>query len=614
MWTHFPTSEEKERYPGLQALVQSHMVHGHCAQCQTKDGQCRWGFPLPAVPHTVQLPNGKWVTRRGPADSCISAYHPAVLLRTRCHANCNCTNGTASIGYLFKYPFKGDASIRACLADLDDSEGPRDEILRFQTMRVVSASEAIFRLLEYPIAMVTPAVRSIKVLLPSNKYVYRRAGVTAEEARERFHSDVDRWFARPPACEQVPFRTYFEAYIVAPKPPSRCPHHLDNYGAFVSLRQRKATLVHVGTAPFNAPQWHTRLLLLQQDCLARSWREVRTVDNVVCESFSEATNALGLLDTHQAAVATIADELTSILHTPVRARVLFFMVLKHFKCDPVDLLDTFLEDLTEADWIGPQARTTVIADLHRRLLAQQSSVAQYGFDVPVLECAHAADDISDAADVPDCSTLQPDQRAIFECVSAHLSQGTPQAPLFVHVEGEPGGGKSFLLHALLVHARTLGRLCLPAAFPAKVARKFPGGQTAHFWLALSPSTLGETITLHAEAPSTSPHSDTKQQAVGRRLKDARLIFVDEVTMMRGDELDAVVAKLEELCFRGAFMIVGNCAQLGTVMPGADDATLIASAIVNAQTFGRFEHYRLTGQMCMSDSELRDAVHSVGYGT
>jgi hypothetical protein len=105
-----------------------------------------------------------------------------------------------------------------------------------------------------------------------------------------------------------------------------------------------------------------------------------------------------------------------------------------------------------------------------------------------------------------------------------------------------------------------------------------------------------------------------QQAAGRRIRDANFIFVDKVTMMRAAELDAIVSKLDELCFRGVFMIVGNCAQLGAVLPGADDSTLIASAIVNADTFKRFKHFRLTGQMRMVDSELRDAVHSVGYST
>jgi hypothetical protein len=93
------------------------------------------------------------------------------------------------------------------------------------------------------------------------------------------------------------------------------------------------------------------------------------------------------------------------------------------------------------------------------------------------------------------------------------------------------------------HARPLSRLCLPAAFPAKVARKFPGAQTAHFWLGLAPSTVGEAVTLHVEAPGPDPTTDSKAQRIGRRLRDARLIFVDEVTMMRADELDAIVAKL-----------------------------------------------------------------------
>jgi hypothetical protein len=113
----------------------------------------------------LQMPDGRWQTRRGSADAFIAAYHPGILSRIQAHANLNCTNGTASIAYLFKYPFKGDPTIRACLAELNDNEAAPDEIRVFQTMRVVSTSEAVFRLLEYPIAMVTPAVHSVKVLL-----------------------------------------------------------------------------------------------------------------------------------------------------------------------------------------------------------------------------------------------------------------------------------------------------------------------------------------------------------------------------------------------------------------------------------------------------------------
>jgi hypothetical protein len=40
-------------------------------------------------------------------------------------------------------------------------------------------------------------------------------------------------------------------------------------------------------------------------------------------------------------------------------------------------------------------------------------------------------------------------------------------------------------------------------------------------------------------------------------------------------------------------------------------TLIASAIVNTNTLKRFQHFRLTGQMRMTDSGLRNAARSVG---
>jgi hypothetical protein len=333
------------------------------------------------------------------------------------------------------------------------------------------------------------------------------------------------------------------------------------------------------------------------------------VDGVLHPSFSEATNARGLLDDQGAAVATIADELASFLHTPVRARVLFLLVLQHFVCEPINLLDTFLDDLTEVDWAGAEAHTKVVADLHRGLVAQQSSVQITGLmclpwmpNTPLTPLLMLMEYLT----YPRCNQTSVQ---FFCWVIQHLSQAMPQTAEFVQVEGEPGGGKSFLLQTLLLHARSLGCSCLPAAFPAKVAqvaRNFPCGQTAHFWLALSPSALGEDITLHAVAPSASPQSDTKQQAAGGRLRDARLIFIDKVTMMRAAELDAVVAKLDELGFGGVFMIVGNCAHLSAVLPSADEATILASAIVNAITFRRFQHFRLTGQMRMTDSDLREA--------
>lgn len=64
---------------------------------------------------------------------------------------------------------------------------------------------------------------------------------------------------------------------------------------------------------------------------------------------------------------------------------------------------------------------------------------------------------------------------------------------------------------------------------------------------------------------------------------------------------------------GAFLIVGNCAQLGPVLRGLGLSDQIHHCIVRAGTFGQFEHFRLNGQMRCKDPELRAALHAIGYG-
>jgi hypothetical protein len=246
----------------------------------------------------------------------------------------------------------------------------------------------------------------------------------------------------------------------------------------------------------------------------------------------------------------------------------FMQVMKNFQCNPPDLLAIFLHHLIEADWQGPDAAIHVIRDLHQRLQAENRSIAEFEFNIPptIPNNDHDVYVNSTAARAPHAfdveqANLQPDQQAVFDTVASHLELDMPNRPLYVHVEGEPGGGKTYLLNVLLSYSRSIGRLTLPAAFPAKVARKFPGGQTAHHWFALSPSRVGDHVGVRAKRPSDTPERDTQPQRVGRQLQQARLIFIDEITMMRADELDALVQKLDELSFTGTKLQTASCLQL-----------------------------------------------------
>lgn len=252
----------------------------------------------------------------------------------------------------------------------------------------------------------------------------------------------------------------------------------------------------------------------------------------------------------------------------------------------------------------------MLCDLQRRLETLNKSLEDFGIAVPELPDNERPAITS--AYLPHNVTLQPDQQEVFDAIDVHLRQPNPAEPLFVQLEGEPGGGKSFVLNVLINHARSLGHNVIACAFPAKVALKFEGGQTIHHHLGLRPSNVGDEVSVDLEAPTASGARNAAQRRADAILR-ARLICADEITMMRSDELDAIVDKLTQLGFKGVFNITGNSAQLGPVMPGKGIAEQIAYNSKNARNWDRFKHMRLTGQQRCKDDELRQAIHDIGYG-
>lgn len=104
-------------------------------------------------------------------------------------------------------------------------------------------------------------------------------------------------------------------------------------------------------------------------------------------------------------------------------------------------------------------------------------------------------------------------------------------------------------------------------------------------------------------------------AYGKLVQDAALITIDEVTMMKAAELDAIVAKLDDLSFQGALIIAGNCEQLGPVLPGIDMHKHSSYALPAASSFNtRFCHAPLRSQQRVQDQQLLDMVRAIGNGT
>ena len=341
MWTHLPTADDERRYPGLTALVTKYMIHEHTERCGGLKSPCRWGFPHAPVEHTHRTADGKWVTWRRVGDEWVASYHPRVLIRIRRHANWIVTCGTASIGYLLKYPLKGDTSLRAAITTAYEErdaapEGERrkiDEVKITQTNRCVSASEAFYRLMGYRMVEQFPPVQTIKVTLPENRCTFGSKDTAAQQLRDMV-TDAERYFQRPAALHDVDMRTYYERYSIARKAPKRRAYFADGAGTFVSERA-KPVLLNIVPAKFNSKGFYARMLLMQPDSFPCSWEDLRRVNvtnedgissTKLCDSYMEAARERGLLQDHKTAVNVLAEFLTTQLTTPTRARFLFVQV------------------------------------------------------------------------------------------------------------------------------------------------------------------------------------------------------------------------------------------------------------------------------------------------
>ena len=228
-------------------------------------------------------------------------------------------------------------------------------------------------------------------------------------------------------------------------------------------------------------------------------------------------------------------------------------VIEHFTCEAANLLDTFEDDMTEPEWRAngdAEARQRHLIELQSALDAEGRSLSNYEITAPP---AQPPDEpLVQPHFVNGSIHLNPDQQAPFDAAAAHLERDNPEGALLMHLEGEPGGGKTTFLNCLLNHARSRGRVCLPAAFPAKVARKFRGGQTAHYWLGMNSSKPGFEVTLGVAAPDDFSAGVTPaHRRRGARLLAAGLLFIDQITMMRAEQLDALVRLLLRIGFVGA---------------------------------------------------------------
>nr|XP_043620000.1 uncharacterized protein LOC122591834 [Erigeron canadensis] len=296
--------------------VTDYMLHGPCgpdakdASCMNM-GKCMKHFPKPFYQETTIDEDGYAVYRRRKTNNIVVKYkipldnrfvvpyNRYLLLKYDAHINVEWCNRSKAIKYLFKYLNKGPDRATIVFHDNLKEDGKTqstiitkvDEVKNYLDCRYLSPCEAVWHLFALDIHYCKPSVVKLTYHLPekhtltlhdseSLPALLRRPGIKDTMFTKWFELNRREKHARQYKYSEIP-----SEYVWVSK---------DKY--WEKRRRRKNTVGRIVYCHSAAgPRYYLRMLLNVVKG-PQSYKNLKTVNGRVCESFKEACYAYGLLN------------------------------------------------------------------------------------------------------------------------------------------------------------------------------------------------------------------------------------------------------------------------------------------------------------------------------
>ncbi|XP_073144594.1 uncharacterized protein [Henckelia pumila] len=623
---------QKEKNPRLFDLVVKHMMHGPCGHLNSKNscmiaGQCKSHYPRKFCERTVQGEDGYPIYWRRDDSQTVDArraklnnqwvvpYNPYLLMRYDCHINVEICSGLTAVKYLYKYIYKGHDKVAVHIAS-GNEVGTVDEIKNFQDARWVSAQEALWRIYEFELNEISPAVINLALHLPNKHcvtfwknqnldYVLRQEYNSKTMLTEFFHTCSVNAKAKTLLYIEFP-----EYYV------------WDNQSKSWHERKKRRVIGRINAAnPIEGERYYLRLLLSHVRGPI-SFDYLLMVNGNRYLSFKESAQKRGLLESDQSNFECMNKAVT--FQMPHALRRLFATILVY--CEPADvrsLWDTYFEAMSDdlQRQFHQNREFLVSKTLESINLILESMEKQIGgFDLPRISldipqsnekfCREIEEEKSiQISDDDYCAQfkLNVAQQEAFEQIMESVNMGN--GGLFF-VNGPRGTGKTFLYRALLANIRK-NKMIAPATATSGVAASIlPGGRTAH-------SRFKIPIDLHEE----SYCSISKQSGLAELLRKTKLIVWDEAPMAKRTAIEAVDRTLQDITgiqrFFGGKVVVlgGDFMQVLHVLPKANVQETINASLVKYYLFSEMKQLTLFENMrARTDPNFCDFLLRIGNGT
>ncbi|KAF7138508.1 hypothetical protein RHSIM_Rhsim07G0140000 [Rhododendron simsii] len=332
----FPNPEDDLE---LFETVTSCMVHGPCgarnphAACLEK-GKCTKRYPRDFVETTTMDENGYPIYRRrddGKVHNVrghevdnrdVVPYNPHLSKMFNCHINVEVCAGMRCVKYIHKYIYKGYDRTTMVL-------GSANEIKQYLDGRYIGSPEAAWHIFGHHMHEEVPTVTRLALHLPGMHHVNFNPKESLEDTITRS------------AVEKSTLTGFFAWYTANPNSTPYTYQEFPQYFIWDKTNNvwtpRKFGFA-IGRMYFASPncgeKFYLRLLLTIVKG-PKSYKDLRTVDNVVYDTFKSACVARGLLEDDDEWVQCLEE--AAIMQTGYQLRRLFCVILT--QCSPLQPLE-----------------------------------------------------------------------------------------------------------------------------------------------------------------------------------------------------------------------------------------------------------------------------------
>ncbi|XP_078436351.1 uncharacterized protein LOC144707103 [Wolffia australiana] len=586
-----PDPSEKELFD----CVAAHMIHGSCGSANPrcpcmKNEKCSKKFPKEFISSTqvnndgyplyFRHNNGRVIQKGSHLidNRWVVPYNKYLCKVFNCHINVEICSSIQSVKYLYKYVYKGHDCIQAKLSSkvppMDDAIAgaaqnttSHDETQQYLDARYVSASEAFWRICKFSMQKMYPIMYALQVHDDNMQSVVYAEGEPVSDVMDRSAcTPLTKWmrYNREHPEDEVAKRTLYSDF----------PSYY-TWNDSTRRWSRCHRLQCIGRLHFVCPHDTTRYylqLMLHHVPGARCYEDLRTVDDVVYDTYQSAAEALGLLHSDTEFDNDLA--LASAIASPHQICKLFAMILLYCELSQPDVLfEKYLDAMSDdirlencASQVTNQIRQKVLRALDSILYHNGTSLAAYPV-LPQLVKLRLID--------TGCSPSYGNniQNAVIAAEHLRDMMNVEQRQLYDAVF------EAIKSTHRAKEAKASRLTAIPTATSGIAALLLEGGRMLH-------STFNILIPVtHISTCGISPDS-----VIGRQIQSASIIIVDEAPMVHchvyemldrsiRDVMNTIDATLENIPFGGKVVVMGgDFRQMLPVIQKGSRSMIISSSL------------------------------------